>query len=174
MKGPTKRQSEILALIQSISKARGYPPSYRELMKLLGLSSPGTLHKHMKNLRAKGLNQPPQLPQKPSSTVPIIGQIAKGQKMELFAKVSLFELPPSWITKQSLYGFVVKDHSFMSLAIQPGDLLVVDSSKEPKPGELVLAKSGPHSQIEVFNSEHFEAEELEIQGVISALFRHFH
>jgi repressor LexA len=153
MKSLTKRQSQILTLISSFTQAKGYAPSYRELLKALALRSPGTLYKHIKNLKEQGYlkkTEPPKKAPKAAINVPIIGQVAKGDKMELFAKVSFFELPPSMKTNinSNLYGFVVKDHSFANLQMQRGDLLLVDSAKEPQNGEMILAKSAMHgSQI---------------------------
>ena len=51
----TKRQNEILTYIKEYIVAHGYPPTVREIGADLGVSSPATIHAHLKNLEEKGL-----------------------------------------------------------------------------------------------------------------------
>ena len=44
------RQREILDLIVSTVRERGYPPSVREIGEAVGLSSPSTVHSHLSAL----------------------------------------------------------------------------------------------------------------------------
>ena len=46
----TDRQQQVLDLIASFHASNGRPPSIRELQDLLGLSSPGTVHKVLRRL----------------------------------------------------------------------------------------------------------------------------
>lgn len=159
----TKRQSQILSILTSFTQTHGYPPSYRELMRVLGLSSPATLHKHIQNLKAKGHLQtgPQKASQKAprgwralktakgsktappvKKEIPIIGAVSKGQKIELYLQASSFEIPQSLGSPTStLYGFIVKDLSFTNLHMLRGDLLVVETRLEPHNGEMILAHS---------------------------------
>ena len=50
----TKRQDEILKYIKEYIVAHGYPPTIREIGAALGISSPATIHAHLKNLEKKG------------------------------------------------------------------------------------------------------------------------
>ncbi|MCE5294568.1 MAG: hypothetical protein LLF94_08155 [Chlamydiales bacterium] len=210
MSALTKRQSQILSLVQSLTQTNGYPPTYRELMHLLGLSSPATLHKHIQNLIKNGhlkkntrgwreLKTPKtHKTHNPSSKeIAIIGAISKGQKIELFAKASYFEVPPTLSTgSKSLYGFIINDGSFASQHMLKGDLIVVEAAKDPHSGEMVLARSAKNgaqigrylveysqSKLQTHlqeidgqnsrNSLSFEKNDLQTQGVIVGLFRKY-
>lgn len=155
MKALTKRQSQILSLLSSFTHTKGYSPSYRELTQLLGLSSPATLHKHIKNLIEQGhLKKAPhgwrtlKSPKSPKQTPPtgnqiaIIGGVSKGDKIELYSQMSFFEIPQSLsASKNTLYGFIIQDSSFTSLHMVKGDLIVVEARLEPHSGEMILAQS---------------------------------
>ena len=54
MKGLTRRQSEIFQFIRTYTSAHTCSPSYREIMDHFGLSSIGTIHKHIACLIRKG------------------------------------------------------------------------------------------------------------------------
>ena len=49
----TKRQEEILNYIKEYIANHGYPPTVREIGADLGVSSPATIHAHLKNLEEK-------------------------------------------------------------------------------------------------------------------------
>ena len=48
------KQQQILAVIQSSIKKRGYPPSVREIGEAVGLKSPSTVHAHLHKLEELG------------------------------------------------------------------------------------------------------------------------
>lgn len=196
----TKREQEILFIVTSTTQSLGHFPSYRELMHLLGLSSPATVYKHIQNIKSKGyLGEKPDsrrvlsTDNSPSSTenitIAIIGSIAKGEKLHFFTTVSLCNLPGTLISKEySSYGFVAQNNSFITSHIKQGDLLVVQTRKEPKLEELVLIQHkkeglqlGHYRQNSFQNSYivtaernyHAEDPDLQIQGIITFLFRNF-
>ena len=51
----TGRQRALLAALERLSAANGYPPSIRELGAEVGLSSTSSVHRHVRVLRARGL-----------------------------------------------------------------------------------------------------------------------
>ena len=53
-KNLTEKQNNVLDFIKKFSATHGYPPSIREIGKGLGLSSPATVHTHVKNLCKRG------------------------------------------------------------------------------------------------------------------------
>lgn len=53
--GVTPRQIQILDIIRTATRERGFAPSYEEIGRLAGLSSLATVHKHIQNLKNKGL-----------------------------------------------------------------------------------------------------------------------
>ena len=50
----TKRQAEILKIIEKFIKKNGYSPSFRELGKLSGIKSTAQIHGILKSLREQG------------------------------------------------------------------------------------------------------------------------
>ncbi len=209
----TPRQSQILSLISSHTQTQGHPPTYRELMKLLGLSSPATLHKHIQNLKNQGhLKTLPRgwrtlkaaktlknISQKSSITrneIAIIGAVTKGQKIELYAKATFFDIPQSLRPASStLYAFHIKDDSFSHVHMLCGDIIVIETRQEPHNTEMILAHSKKygvqigryivtyadrqlHSFIQEIDKDpnqllSFEEKDLHIQGVIVGLFRSY-
>ena len=51
----TKKQSEVLDYIKKYTAEHGYPPAIREIGAGLGLSSPATVHTHVKKLEEAGV-----------------------------------------------------------------------------------------------------------------------
>lgn len=51
----TKRQQAVLDCIEDCIREKGYGPTVREICQSLGLSSPSTVHVHLKALEKKGL-----------------------------------------------------------------------------------------------------------------------
>ena len=50
----TQRQREILDIIERHMRERGYPPSVREIGEAVGLTSPSTVHTHLRTLQRLG------------------------------------------------------------------------------------------------------------------------
>ena len=51
----TKRQQAVLDVIEQCIREKGFGPTVREVCQALGLSSPSTVHVHLKALEEKGL-----------------------------------------------------------------------------------------------------------------------
>lgn len=50
----TKRQSVLFDFLKNTIAEKGYCPSYEEIGKHMGISSPATVFKHVRNLEARG------------------------------------------------------------------------------------------------------------------------
>lgn len=50
----TKKQIEMLHIINDFILMNGYPPSCRDICKASGRTSPATVHMYIRTLRAKG------------------------------------------------------------------------------------------------------------------------
>jgi repressor LexA len=50
----TRRQQAVLDCIEACIREKGYGPTVREVCQTLGLSSPSTVHVHLKALEDKG------------------------------------------------------------------------------------------------------------------------
>ena len=59
----TTRQRQILDVIERSMRDRGYPPSVREIGESIGLTSPSTVHSHLRTLTRLGyLRRDPDKP----------------------------------------------------------------------------------------------------------------
>jgi repressor LexA len=140
----SKRQRQIYELISSFQNTNGYSPTYRELQKMLGLSSVGTVQKHVQKIKAEGLLESTRAwrglrssSPKNSFGTPIIGTLSKTGGIELFMQV---ELTPIALAEKSrdCYGFRIKDNSFSTEGFYKDDLIIILASAPSKEGALVL------------------------------------
>src|SRR4029453_12476060 len=103
------RQQQILDFISSQVVERGYPPSVREIGEAVGLTSPSTVHSHLRTLQALGyLRRDPTKPRaievrwdsnsgaimerRPVRHVPLVGDVAAGT--DVLAEENVEELLP--------------------------------------------------------------------------------
>lgn len=49
-----KKESDTLNVLVEYINQNGYAPSVREIMQILGLKSPSTVHRYLKRLQSKG------------------------------------------------------------------------------------------------------------------------
>ena len=56
-KASEKRQLAVLQYIYDCVEERGYPPTVREIGKVVNLSSTSTVHGHLSKLEKKRINQ---------------------------------------------------------------------------------------------------------------------
>ncbi|MDB6080838.1 MAG: lexA [Chlamydiia bacterium] len=191
MKNLTKRQAEILTYISTFFLSHGYSPSCRELMQAFGFASVASAFKHMKSLESKGYLQkidqkwrslqPVEEPSTESKIqkeerigkrVPIIGALAKGKKMELFAKMEETLAPSSLIkTELPCYGFLIKDDSFLEEHIRQDDLIIIEVRDTAKAGEIIVV-TNPEQVVTICNFSK-EQESEHIHGVLIALLRSY-
>lgn len=52
---PTEAQATVFKCLKRMTKALGFPPSVREMMREMKFKSPESVHKHLRALREKGL-----------------------------------------------------------------------------------------------------------------------
>ncbi len=153
----TRKQQQIYDYILAFTAQHGYPPSVREIGAAVGLSSPSTVHFHMKGLekagvivKAEGKTRAISLPgaavgpvaeeEDPhANQVPVLGSVAAG------APILAQECIEDYLTfdTQGLSGehfaLRVRGESMLGAGILPGDLVVVHRQQEARNGEIVVA-----------------------------------
>ncbi|MBL0388625.1 transcriptional repressor LexA [Tumebacillus sp. ITR2] len=154
----SKRQQEIMDFIKNEVRAKGYPPSVREIGEAVGLASSSTVHGHLARLEQKGLIR--RDPTKPRaievldleadtesgrfeySTVmaPIIGKVTAGQPITAIENVEdYFPLPTSFVGDSSVFLLNVSGDSMIDAGIFDGDLVIVRQQATANNGEIVVA-----------------------------------
>ena len=149
----TKKQTEILAYIRGYIADNGYAPSYREIADHFGLSSPATVHQHVKTLTEKGviavgdegearsIELVQEMPTDRFAIVlPLAGLITAGAPIEAVEENETMAVPSSFVVDgTNSYVLRVKGRSMIEDGIYDGDFVVVERNPSPKNGEVVVA-----------------------------------
>lgn len=148
----TKRQKEILDFLKTFIEKHGYAPSLTEIAADFGLSSPATVHEHLKALEEKGFIQrgwnrkrsvtllpvPESLPET-SAELPLLGQIAAGQPIEAVLDNETVSVGRDLVRGKRGYVLKVKGMSMVDEHILDGDLVIVEAAEEAQNGQTVVA-----------------------------------
>ena len=174
----TARQQQILELIQSAIARTGAPPTRAEIAVELGFKSANAAEEHLQALARKGvielvsgtsrgirlksdtlrsINETRSklhalsLPGLSQLLLPLIGRVAAGSPIlaqehidqTYYLESSLFQHKPDYLLK-------VRGMSMRDAGIIDGDLLAVQSSKEAKNGQIVVARLGEEVTVKRF------------------------
>jgi len=156
LKNLTKKQEVVLVFIKKYIVEYGYPPSVREICKGLNLSSPATVHTHLKHLEIKGaIKKAPKkfrtievigrnefMPEDEELVkVPLLGKITAGSPIEAIENPDeIFTLPASLIpSRESIFTLKVEGNSMINAGIFDGDIVIVQKQKVARNGDIVVA-----------------------------------
>lgn len=155
-KNITKRQEDVLNYIKKYVVDHGFPPSTREIGSALGLSSPATVHTHLKKLEDAGCIR------KTNSkfrTIEIVGENEYAKKEEEIVKVPLLgkvacgnpieaiENPNDWFTlpanlipaRETIFTLQASGESMINKGIYDGDIVIIQKQKIARNGDIVVA-----------------------------------
>ena len=152
----TRRQDDILKYIKEYMVKHGYPPTIREIGKALDLSSPATIHTHLKNLEKKGIirkgdskNRALELLVENEYAhkndlvvdVPLLGKITAGSPIEAIERPDeYFSLPANLVPKnKEVFTLNVSGTSMINAGILDGDIVIVERTNTARNGEIVVA-----------------------------------
>ena len=143
----TKRQREIYEYLKDHIRSRGYAPSIAEIGKQFHLTSPATVHKHLKHLEEKGLIRKQQNLSRAIEIIPesgntlsyhVLGEIAAGKPIEALDQREVIDLLPDAGDKD-IFVLRVKGNSMIEDHIQNGDYVIVERRNVAENGETVVA-----------------------------------
>jgi repressor LexA len=149
-----KRQKEILDYIKENLRAKGYPPSVREIGEAVGLSSSSTVHAYLTKLESLGyIKRDPTKPRaidvldeapwrhKTVIPVPLVGVVTAGQPILAVENVEeTYPLPAELIgSEDNVFMLAVKGDSMINAGILDGDYLLVRQQSNACNGEIVVA-----------------------------------
>jgi len=153
----TARQRQVLEFIDDEVRARGYPPSVREIGEAVGLSSSSTVHAHLAALQDKGyLVRDPTKPRalelhfdsgsgtalerRPVRHVPLVGDVAAGTGVLAAENIEeSIPMPEDFTGAGQLFMLRVRGESMLEAGILDGDYVVVRQQPTAEPGEIVVA-----------------------------------
>ncbi len=152
----TPKQKDILDILKELIAKNGYPPTVREIGKRANLSSPATIHFHLKQLEKKGyikqgenknrtlkLLVPNEFEENNDEviSVPLLGKVTAGSPIEAIETPDeLFSLPAYLFSgKKEIFTLKVSGESMINVGIYDGDILVVERKNTAINGETVVA-----------------------------------
>lgn len=149
----TKRQKQILDFIISFIEDNGYAPTFQEIGDYFDLSSPATIHQHIKALEDKGYLKSEYnakrslevLSVKDESMtlayqIPLVGLITAGEPIEAIEEQETIAIPSSLVLqKDNTFVLQVKGDSMIGDGILSGDYVVVERSNYPQNGDIIVA-----------------------------------
>jgi SOS regulatory protein LexA len=196
----TPHQRTVLNYIQEFQNKRGYSPSLADLAVAFGVRSKNSIAKVVNTLVAeKQIEKDPKgrikILAMPSGddgplpmVLPLFGPIAAGfaAPVEEHAEEQITIENYLVSNRASTFLLRVKGDSMIDAAINEGDLVVVDRSKQPKPEDIVvgaldgeftlkrLKKDKGKYYLQAENREYpdlFALNELKVAGVVVGLMR---
>jgi repressor LexA len=161
-----ERKSRILDFIAATIRARGYPPSVREIKTAVDLRSTSAVHHHLQVLeregyleRGEGLSRALRLtptaalhlglsselvPQGATSdghVLPVVGEIAAGGPIEAYADASeTLSVPEMLAPSGDAYVLRVRGDSMVEAAIMDGDFVLIRPQTTARNGDIVVAQ----------------------------------
>jgi repressor LexA len=142
----TKRQQEVLSFIEKFQTAEEHPPTVREICEGLGVTSPGSLIKHLQALERKGhlthspgKNRAWKLTRRRAPvSIPLIGQIAAGTPI-LAAENREDDLPvdPRLFGSHEAFALRVRGDSMIDAQIRDGDMAIIRPQLQAENGDIV-------------------------------------
>ena len=167
----TGRQNHILQVLKQLIAENGYPPTVREIGEKAHLSSPATIHFHLKKLEEKGYIKkndnknrtieilvPNEYLEKEESVidVPLLGKVTAGTPIEAIEMPDeYFSIPASLITtKNEVFTLRVSGESMINVGIYDGDIIIVERRNTARNGETVVAmNSDNEATVKTFYKE---------------------
>lgn len=174
----TARQQQILELIQTAISRTGAPPTRAEIASELGFKSANAAEEHLQALARKGVIELVSgtsrgirlrgdslrslnarggmqfslpLPGLAQLALPLIGRVAAGSPIlaqehvdqTYHVESNLFQHKPDYLLK-------VRGMSMRDVGIMDGDLLAVQSTRDAKNGQIVVARLGEEVTVKRF------------------------
>jgi repressor LexA len=160
------RKQRIIDYIAATLRARGYPPSVREIAQAVDLASTSAVHHHLSVLEREGYLERgatqsralrltplaalhagltsellPQSPSSPSHELPIVGEIAAGGPIEAYQDASeTLAVPDLLAPSGDAYVLRVRGDSMIEAHIQDGDYVVIRPQQTAHNGDIVVAQ----------------------------------
>ena len=156
LKQITDKQNNVLDFIKKFTATHGYPPSIREIGKALGLSSPATVHTHVKKLcnagylkvdnnkfRAMEILVDNEYEEKNEELIKVtrLGKVTAGSPIEAIERPNeFFSLPANLIpAKETIFTLNVSGESMINAGIFDGDVVIVQKQSTARNGDIVVA-----------------------------------
>ena len=158
-------QEKIFAYIKKVVKAKGYPPSVREICEATGLRSTSTVHAHLKRLEKRGLisrdSMKPRaisvssdIQQTDTMAVPVVGRVTAGTPILANENIEEYiSIPNVLLGDGEHYILGVRGDSMIEAGINDGDYVVVRKQQDANNGDIVVAMIDDEATVKRFYKE---------------------
>lgn len=145
----SNKKNEILEFIYKYQLQNGLSPSVREICAAVGLSSPSSVHQHLKVLEQQGLIVKNDFQsrsiklnyQNKHQEVPVVGKVAAGTPITAIENIENAIIFPSEILNSSDQCFMlhVQGESMINAGINNGDIVIARQAPSASNGQIVIA-----------------------------------
>ena len=179
---------------------RGFAPSIQEICDHFDLASTATVHKHLKNLAARGLltreshrSRALEIPARAGEAVeiPLLGRVAAGFPIEAITTPDSISIPANWMGRGERFALLVRGDSMIDAHIEDGDIVVVEKKEVARDGDTVIALvDEAEATLKIFRTQTdgsirleprnpnrkpmiFEASRVRVQGIVVGVLRRY-
>ena len=174
----TARQQQILQLVQHAIARTGAPPTRAEIAAQLGFKSANAAEEHLQALARKGVIELVSgtsrgirlkgagrtgvrgdsfslpLPGMAQLALPLVGRVAAGSPILAQEHVDqTYHIEPSLFVHRPDYLLRVRGMSMRDAGIMDGDLLAVQSTRDARNGQIVVARLGDDVTVKRFHRQ---------------------
>jgi repressor LexA len=174
----TPRQQQILQLVQRAITRTGAPPTRAEIAAQLGFKSANAAEEHLQALARKGVIELVSgtsrgirlkgtarsaargdvfslpLPGMAQLALPLVGRVAAGSPILAQEHVEqTYQIEPTLFSQRPDYLLRVRGMSMRDAGIMDGDLLAVQSTREVRNGQIVVARFGDDVTVKRFHRD---------------------
>ncbi len=197
----TEKQQLILEYIANTIDENEYPPTIQEIGFHFGIASTNGVSDHLAALERKGYiarsskARSIRLTQKAIATLarpqanalPLVGQVAAGVPLLAEENIEDYVTVDPQLAERDAFCLRVKGDSMIDAGILENDIIVVDKSRRPNTGDVVVALVDDEATVKRFYPQRnrielrpanalmaplrYPADEVAIQGVVVALQR---
>lgn len=195
----TKRQKEIFDYLRGYISRHGYAPTFDEIAASFGFTSKGTVYKHVRALKEKGVirhewNRARSIEVQPQELSPnsleVLGTVAAGKPIEAISDPDAMDVPATFLRRGKHYVLKVSGNSMIEEHIRDGDYVIVQEKVEASDSQTVVALIDDHEATikkmyrrngkielrpanEKLETMTYDANRVRIQGVVVGVIRKY-
>ena len=203
MKKIDDAKDKIYRFILSEQEQNGYPPTVREICAGVGLNSPASVHRYLKQLSDEGIltgmnnkNRTYAVASDRNHTtcsVPLLGKVAAGVPILAHEnREDAFPIPSMLLhgIRNDAFMLRIDGESMKNAGICNGDIIVVEQNAAPSDGDIVVARvDGENVTVkrffqknkeielrpenEAFSPMFYSSDRVEILGCVTGLMRSY-
>ena len=142
----TKKQEKILIYIKKYIAKNDFPPTIREIGKGINLSSPATVHAHLKNLIEKGYIRRNPTNNRiidllvPNEFIPKISDTINIPLLSNTLKPTTINIPKSFSQDKELFAFQIDKQNTFLKNTEKNDIIIFEKTSTFNNEDLLLIK----------------------------------